>query len=61
MRPMTTHHSNIETIGIAWFAAQRALAMDKQHCRPSPRRAPSGLSLSQPELTDFNAPDEARA
>jgi hypothetical protein len=61
MRHMTTHHSNIETIGIARFAAQRALAMDKQHCRPSPRRAPSGLSLSQPESTDINETSEARA
>jgi hypothetical protein len=58
---MTTHHSNIETIGIARIATRRARAMNEQNCRPSPRRAPSGLSLSQPEPTDINAPNEARA
>jgi hypothetical protein len=58
---MTTHHFNIETTGIARIAAQRALAMGEHNCRPSPLRAQSGLSLSQPETPDINEPNEARA
>jgi hypothetical protein len=61
MRPMTTLHFNIETIGIDRIAAQRALAMGEQNCRPSPRRAQSGLSLTPPDATDINEPNEARA